>query len=104
MDYFSKFLRTASQPSPKAQVDHAQEFHNSWNSVKVGFLKKTILCLQVNHYVQSTLLMPDERQLTKGINSTDVPVHLRSMVDSLVWESTRIEEGYVCFIWADYLF
>jgi len=40
--------------------------------------------------------MPDERQLTKGINSTDVPVHLRSMVDSLVWESTRIEEGYVC--------
>lgn len=75
MDYFSKFLRTTGQPPPKTQVDHAQEFHNSWNSVK------------------NTLLMPDERQLTKGINSTDVPVHLRSMVDSLVWESTRIEEG-----------
>ena len=40
--------------------------------------------------------MPDERQLTKGIKSTDVPVLLQSMVDSLVWESTRIEEGYVC--------
>lgn len=39
--------------------------------------------------------MPDERQLTKGINSTDVPVHLRSMVDSLVDESAMIEEGYV---------
>lgn len=44
---------------------------------------------------QDTLLMPDERQLTKGIGSTDVPALLRSMVDSLVWESTRIEEGYV---------
>ena len=42
--------------------------------------------------------MPDERQLTKGIKSTDVPVHLQSMVDSLVWESTRIEEGYVCVL------
>ncbi|KIM49131.1 hypothetical protein M413DRAFT_15309 [Hebeloma cylindrosporum] len=75
MDYFSKFLRTTAQPSVKAQVDHAQEFHKSWNSVK------------------DTLLMPDERQLTKGIVSTDVPALLRSMVDSLVWESTRIEEG-----------
>ncbi|CAA7271711.1 unnamed protein product [Cyclocybe aegerita] len=37
--------------------------------------------------------MPDERQLTKGIASTDVPAQLRSMVDSLVWESTRVEEG-----------
>jgi len=45
--------------------------------------------------VQDTLSMPDERQLTKGIGSTDVPALLRSMVDSLVWESTRIEEGYV---------
>jgi hypothetical protein len=45
--------------------------------------------------LQDTLLMPDERQLTKGIGSTDVPALLRSMVDSLVWESTRIEEGYV---------
>ena len=35
MDYFSKFLRTTGQPSPKAQVDPAQEFHNSWNAVKV---------------------------------------------------------------------
>jgi hypothetical protein len=41
---------------------------------------------------------PDERQLTKGINSTDVPAHLQSMVDSLVWESTRIEERFACDI------
>ena len=99
MDYFSKFLRTAGQPSPTTQVDHAQEFHNSWNFIKVKFKKSPLS--GVNHYVlhyQNTLLMPDERQLTKGINSTEVPVHLRSMVDSLVWESTRIEEGYVCVL------
>lgn len=41
--------------------------------------------------------MPDERQLTKGIGSTDVPVHLQAMVDSLVWESTRMEDGRVRF-------
>ncbi|KDR81598.1 hypothetical protein GALMADRAFT_114092 [Galerina marginata CBS 339.88] len=75
MDYFSKFLRTTAQPPPKTQIDHAQEFHKSWNSIK------------------NTLLMPDERQLNKGIGSTDVPELLRSMVDSLVSESTRIEDG-----------
>lgn len=42
MDYFSKFLKTAAgQPSPKAQVDHAQEFHNSWNSVKARLEKSS---------------------------------------------------------------
>ncbi|KAJ7219259.1 Retinoic acid induced 16-like protein-domain-containing protein [Mycena pura] len=75
MDYFSKFLRTGSQPAPKAPTDHAQEFHRSWICVK------------------TTLMHPDERQLTRGIKSTDVPAHLQSMVDSLVLESTRIEEG-----------
>ncbi|KAI0362029.1 hypothetical protein OH77DRAFT_1584520 [Trametes cingulata] len=75
MDYFSKFLRSGTQPAPKAEVDHAQEFHKSWVLVK------------------NTLLHPDERQLTRGIKSTDVPAHLQSMVDALVWESTRAEEG-----------
>ncbi|KAI0374829.1 hypothetical protein BV20DRAFT_961019 [Pilatotrama ljubarskyi] len=75
MDYFSKFLRSGTQPVPKAEVDHAQEFHKSWVLVK------------------NTLLHPDERQLTRGIKSTDVPAHLQSMVDALVWESTRAEEG-----------
>ncbi|KAH9854175.1 Retinoic acid induced 16-like protein-domain-containing protein [Lenzites betulinus] len=75
MDYFSKFLRSGTQPTPKTEVDHAAEFHKSWVLVK------------------NTLLHPDERQLTRGIKSTDVPAHLQSMVDSLVWESTRAEEG-----------
>ena len=42
---------------------------------------------------QNTLLYPDERQLMKGVKSTDVPSRLQSMVDSLVSESTRMQEG-----------
>ncbi|KDQ60837.1 hypothetical protein JAAARDRAFT_563761 [Jaapia argillacea MUCL 33604] len=76
MDYFSKFLRSG-QPPPKPVHDHALEFHNSWTVIK------------------NTLLHPDERQISRGIKSTDVPMHLKSMVDSLVWESTRAEEGWV---------
>ncbi|KAG6335361.1 hypothetical protein ID866_3724 [Astraeus odoratus] len=76
MDYFSKFLRsTGGQPSPKPIHDYAGEFNISWNLIK------------------STLEHPDERQLLKGIKSTDVPAHLQSMVDALVWESSRSEEG-----------
>ncbi|KAI9446471.1 Retinoic acid induced 16-like protein-domain-containing protein [Lactarius indigo] len=74
MDYFSKFLRSGNQASPKLH-DNAAEFHRSWNSVK------------------NTLLYPDERQLSKGIASTDVPANLKVMVDLLVLESTRTEEG-----------
>ncbi|KZT11362.1 uncharacterized protein LAESUDRAFT_734232 [Laetiporus sulphureus 93-53] len=75
MDYFSKFLRQSIQASPKIEVDHALEFHRSWMLIK------------------NTLTEPDERQLSRGIKSTDVPVHLQSMVDALVWESNRTEEG-----------
>ena len=45
--------------------------------------------------VKDTLTHPDERQLAKGIQSTGVPAALKSMLDSLVWESTRTEEGCV---------
>ncbi|KAK0459712.1 Retinoic acid induced 16-like protein-domain-containing protein [Desarmillaria tabescens] len=75
MDYFSKFLRTGAQSTPKPPTDHALEFHKSWNLIK------------------NTLLYPDERQLSRGIKSTDVPAHLQSLVDTLVLESTRTEEG-----------
>ncbi|KAJ7582727.1 Retinoic acid induced 16-like protein-domain-containing protein [Mycena floridula] len=75
MDYFSKFLKQGGPSAPKPPTDHAQEFNKSWN------------------FVKNTLLYPDERQLSRGIASTDVPAHLQSMVDSLVLESTRTEEG-----------
>ncbi|KAF8275030.1 Retinoic acid induced 16-like protein-domain-containing protein [Lactarius quietus] len=75
MDYFSKFLRSGNQTSHKLVHDNATEFHSSWTSV------------------QNTLLHPDERQLSRGIASTDVPANLKVMVDLLVLESTRTEEG-----------
>ncbi|KAG5652746.1 hypothetical protein H0H81_003887 [Sphagnurus paluster] len=75
MDYFSKFLRTSNPVPPPAPVDHAQEFQKSWEVIK------------------NILQHPDERQLSRGIKSTNVPDHLRSLVDALVWESTRTEEG-----------
>ena len=49
----------------------------------------------LKNYYQDTLQHPDERQLAKGIVYTNVPMHLKNLVDSLVWESTRTEEGYV---------
>ncbi|OAX44636.1 hypothetical protein K503DRAFT_846344 [Rhizopogon vinicolor AM-OR11-026] len=75
MDYFSKFLRATPQASPKPVQDYAAGFSRSWNLIK------------------TTLEHPDERQLTKGIKFTDAPAHLQSMVDALVWESSRTEEG-----------
>ncbi|KAK7446373.1 hypothetical protein VKT23_004226 [Stygiomarasmius scandens] len=75
LEYFSKFIKTGASPVPKAPPDYAHEFNVSWN------------------YVKNTLLHPDERQLRRGIKSTDVPAHLQTMVDSLVAESTRINQG-----------
>jgi hypothetical protein len=40
-------------------------------------------------------MYPDERQLSKGIQSTTVPARLQTMVDMLVAESTRMEAGCV---------
>ena len=53
-----------------------------------------LFCTEVILYAsQNTLLHPDERQLARGIKATDVPARLQAMVDALVWESTRTEEG-----------
>lgn len=35
MDYFSKFLRSSTQQTPKQAQDHAGDFHRSWLTVKV---------------------------------------------------------------------
>lgn len=98
MDYFSKFLKGTNQPAAKPPViDHAQEFHKSWTYVKVSNVNMLWqMSFDIDFCssrVQSTLMQPDERQLLLGIKSTDVPAQLQSMVDALVWESTRTEEG-----------
>ncbi|EJD05802.1 uncharacterized protein FOMMEDRAFT_119098 [Fomitiporia mediterranea MF3/22] len=75
MDYFSKFLRPNPQSPPKQIYNHAAEYQKAWT------------------IIYDTLTHPDERQLARGIRATAVPAALKTMVDSLVWESTRMEEG-----------
>ncbi|KAH8833578.1 Retinoic acid induced 16-like protein-domain-containing protein [Flagelloscypha sp. PMI_526] len=76
MDYFQRFLNRTNSVQPKKEpADPTQEFARSWTKVK------------------TTLSYPDERQLSRGIESTDVPRLLKSMVDALVLESTLVEEG-----------
>ncbi|VDB82961.1 unnamed protein product [Peniophora sp. CBMAI 1063] len=75
MDYFSKFLKPGAQQAPPPVQDHLAEFHRAWQHVK------------------NTLQHPDERQLSRGIKFTDVPVHLTTLSDLLVSESTHQQEG-----------
>lgn len=79
------------------QVDHALEFHKSWMLIKARCCNPEVYSLGLMTR-QNTLMHPDERQLSRGIKSTDVPVHLQSMVDALVWESTRTEAGCVAML------
>ncbi|KAF5373897.1 hypothetical protein D9758_000578 [Tetrapyrgos nigripes] len=78
---FLKVPQAGNSAISKGPPDYAQQFTVSWN------------------YVKNTLLHPDERQLRRGIKSTDVPAHLQTMVDSLVAESTRIDQGYTSFVY-----
>ncbi|KAF9505986.1 hypothetical protein BS47DRAFT_1305859 [Hydnum rufescens UP504] len=73
MSYFAQFLRP-SNLSQSRVVDPVAEFDRSWWAVK------------------NTLLYPDERQLARGISSTNVVEHLQSMVSHLVREASSLEE------------
>jgi hypothetical protein len=42
--------------------------------------------------VQETLEHPDERMLSRGISSTQVPQQLQAMVDALVHESNETDD------------
>ena len=49
MDYFSKFLRQGTQLVPQKPVDHALEFHRSWQLVRVRSITPTgVLPCQLN--------------------------------------------------------
>ncbi|KAF8329156.1 Retinoic acid induced 16-like protein-domain-containing protein [Cantharellus anzutake] len=74
MAYFAQFLKPPTV-SIKANTDPAAEFDASWYAVK------------------STLEFPDERQLARGITSTNVVEHLNAMVNLLIYESSEGDEG-----------
>lgn len=67
MNYFATLL--SNQPQIKSNQDPLGDFNRSWLIIK------------------STLQHPDERQLSRGINATDVPARLRALGDALVHEA-----------------
>ncbi|WVQ73157.1 hypothetical protein IAR50_002721 [Cryptococcus sp. DSM 104548] len=72
--FFTRLLQTPKQQQPTTAPDSLQDFDHAWIEIK------------------ETLEHPDERQLVRGITSTQVPNHLRHMVDALVYESNRTDE------------
>ncbi|KAG9003238.1 hypothetical protein FRB93_011151 [Tulasnella sp. JGI-2019a] len=75
MDYFSKLIRGSAEANPSSDYVDASEFNKSWKTI------------------ESTLLHPDERQLSRGVQATGVPMHLQAMTDALVRESTQYEDS-----------
>ncbi|ODN81751.1 hypothetical protein L202_02137 [Cryptococcus amylolentus CBS 6039] len=75
--FFTRLLQTPKQQQPTAAPDSLQDFDRAWLDIK------------------ETLERPDERQLVRGITSTQVPNHLRHIVDALVYESNRTDEEQV---------
>ncbi|WVQ80678.1 hypothetical protein IAT38_002783 [Cryptococcus sp. DSM 104549] len=72
--FFTRLLQTPKEPVQTRQPDHLDDFDLAWQAIR------------------ETLEHPHERQLVRGISSTDVPRHLRHIVDALVYESNRTDE------------
>ncbi|KAK8858547.1 hypothetical protein IAR55_002776 [Kwoniella newhampshirensis] len=72
--FFTRLLQTSKEPVQSSSPDELGDFDAAWLGVK------------------ETLEHPDERQLVRGIASTQVPAQLRHIVDALVYESNRTDE------------
>ncbi|EIW73691.1 hypothetical protein TREMEDRAFT_42491 [Tremella mesenterica DSM 1558] len=72
--FFARFLQPTKPPQRVKLPDDPGDFDAAWKSI------------------QETLEHPDERQLAKGIESTNVPSHLRHIVDALVFEANHTDE------------
>lgn len=72
--FFSRLLQAPKQAASTDDPASLAAFDAAWTSVR------------------STLEHPDERQLARGIGSTDVPKNLKLIVDALVYESNRTDE------------
>lgn len=95
------YNRLISQGSVETYICNERRSIMLKSSTSHGHLSRYVVITEYNgfisvlHLTQNTLEHPDERQLSRGIGSTDVPAHLKSLVDALVWESARTEEGWV---------
>ncbi|KAL1412923.1 hypothetical protein Q8F55_000672 [Vanrija albida] len=72
--FFTRLLQAPKPAVPVQAPDDFKDFEDAWLAVK------------------DTLEHPDERQLRRGILATDVPRHLKHLVDALVYESNRTDE------------
>ncbi|WVF69213.1 hypothetical protein IAT40_003989 [Kwoniella sp. CBS 6097] len=73
-NFFTRLLQAPKETTKVQQVDDLGEFDTAWTSIR------------------ETLEQPDERQLVRGISSTQVPAQLRRIVDALIYESNRTDE------------
>nr|ODN91005.1 hypothetical protein L204_05846 [Cryptococcus depauperatus CBS 7855] len=73
-NFFGRLLQGPRETAQTRQPDHLEDFDLAWQNIR------------------ETLQYPDERQLVRGISSTDVPVQLRHIVDALIYENTRTDE------------
>ncbi|OCF72895.1 hypothetical protein I204_06124 [Kwoniella mangroviensis CBS 8886] len=73
-NFFTRLLQPPKEAKAVKQPDDLGEFDIAWQGIK------------------ETLEYPDERQIVRGISSTQVPNQLRHIVDALVYESNRTDE------------
>ncbi|OCF33450.1 hypothetical protein I317_04133 [Kwoniella heveanensis CBS 569] len=73
-NFFTRLLQAPKETAKVKQVDDLGVFDAAWTSIR------------------ETLEQPDERQIVRGISSTQVPAQLRRIVDALVYESNRTDE------------
>ncbi|WVW84716.1 hypothetical protein I302_106751 [Kwoniella bestiolae CBS 10118] len=73
-NFFARLLQPPKEAKAVSQPDDLGQFDLAWQGIK------------------ETLEQPDERQIIRGISSTQVPNQLRHMVDALVYESNRTDE------------
>ncbi|ORY28507.1 Retinoic acid induced 16-like protein-domain-containing protein [Naematelia encephala] len=72
--FFTRLLQAPNRPVRVKATDDINDFDHAWEDIK------------------HTLEHPDERQLVRGIESTDVPKQLTHIVDALVYEANRTDE------------
>jgi hypothetical protein len=96
-EVFARLIGRKPAPTAAAVPDPLSSFTEAWEHVKVrsegtrrSRRSSDARCLSPP--VQETLEHPDERMLSRGISSTQVPQQLQAMVDALVHESNETDD------------
>ncbi|TIC53953.1 hypothetical protein E3Q05_02242 [Wallemia mellicola] len=99
MDFFTNLLHLPinattrngrSLPLIYTQQEVLSEMELNWQAIQVSLAYYTGYTIQ--SYYKDTLNRPDERQLLRGIQSTEVPKRLSRIVDTLVLETGKYQD------------